>query len=102
MEWYVLNYEWNKRKIIKYNIFNNINFKEGIENLLKEFITYEDFIERLDSLLKYCFWCKREYEISVGDLFEQDLNKYEKIDVYSQIKPNIKILAKYIIDKYNE
>ena len=29
------------------------------------------------------------------------LSKYEKIDIYNQIKPNIKILAKYIINNYN-
>ena len=33
----------------------------------------------------------------VGDLFEKDLDKYEKIDVYQQLKPNLNTLADYII-----
>ena len=45
----------------------------------------------------YSFWSKREYEISVGDAFETNLNNYEKIDVYSQVKPNIIQLAQYIL-----
>lgn len=101
-EFYVLNYRFNEQDICKFNIFNSVKFTEGIDRLLKEFVTFDDFVEKLDSLLRYCFWCKREYEISVGDLFEQDLDKYFKVDVYSQVAPNIDVLAHLIIDCHNE
>ena len=100
LEWFVLNYDFNRKKIENYNIFRNFYFIENIKKLLEEHLTFEDFIIQLDKKLRYSFWSKREYEISVGDAFEENLNKYEKIDVYSQVKPNIKILAKYIIDNY--
>ena len=100
LEWFVLNYDFNRRKIENYNIFRNFYFIENVKKLLEEHLTFEDFIIQLDKKLRYSFWSKREYEISVGDAFEENLNKYEKIDVYSQVKPNIKILAKYIIDNY--
>lgn len=102
LKWYVLNYDFNRKKVENFNIFRNIRFVEGVQDLLEHYITFEDFVEKLESELKYAFWSKREYEISVSDAFETDLNKYEKIDVYSQVKPNVRILAKYIIDNYND
>ena len=100
MEWFVLNYDFNKRRIEDFNIFRNSYFTKSVEELLKEYSSFEEFVIQLDRKLMYCFWSKREYEISVGDAFEKDINKYKKIDVYSQVKPNIEILAKYIIDNY--
>ena len=101
LKWYVLNYNFNEKKVENFNIFRSIRFTESVQDLLDNYITFEDFVEKLDRKLKYSFWSKREYEISVGDAFETDLDKYEKIDIYSQVKPNVKILAKYIIDNYN-
>lgn len=102
MEWYTLNYDFNAKKIYNYNIFNNAKFIRGVDELLSNFITFDDFLEKLEREVKYCFWSKREYEISVGDAFEEDINKYTKIDVAYQILPNIKALAKYIIEFHNE
>lgn len=102
MEWYVLNYDFNAKKVYNYNIFNSTRFNEGIERLLSEFMTMEDFIEKLTNQVKYCFWSKREYEISVSDAFETDLDKYEKICVADQVLPNIKLLANYIVEYHNE
>ena len=102
LEWYVLNYDFNGKKVENFNIFRSCRFVDGVKELLDSYITFEDFVEKLEKELQYAFWSKREYEISVSDAFETDLNKYEKIDVYSQVKPNVRILAKYIIDNYND
>ena len=101
-EFWVLNYDFNNKKVVNYNIFTNGRFVDGVADLLNEYITFEDFCDKLDRLLRYCFWSKREYEISVGDAFEEDLNKYEKIDVYRQVSANLDALAHLIIDYYNE
>jgi hypothetical protein len=101
MEWYVLNYDFNGKRIEQFNIFRSVRFCEGVKKLLDEFITMDDFIEKLTSQVKYCFWCKREYEISAGDLYEHDLNKYERVDVSDQVLPNIKALAEYIVNYHN-
>ena len=98
MEWYVLNYDFNKKQIIKFNIFNNIKFYSGVKELLENYTDIDDFVSGLTSLLRYCFWCKREYEISVGDAFENDLDKYVKLDIFEQVIPNVKVLAYYIIN----
>lgn len=98
LEWYVLNYNWNKKKVENFNIFRSYRFSEGVKDLLKYYTTFDEFVEELEKELMYAFWAKREYEISVGDAFETDLNKYEKLDVYWQVKPNVKALAHYILD----
>ena len=45
---------------------------------------------------------RREYECSVGDAFETDINNYEKWDTYSQAKPNMVIIAHEVIRQYKE
>lgn len=100
MEWYVLLHSFNKDKMISYNIFNNSKLNEELEELKKKFISKEIFISELDRTLRWCFWSKAEYEIMAGDLFEKDLDKYEKIDVYQQLKPNLNALADYIINQW--
>jgi len=101
-KFYVLNYDFNSKKMVMYNIFNNARLTEGIDELIANFITYEDFREKLKNLLMYCFWSKREYEIMATDLFEDDPGKWEKIDIYYQVLPNIDVIAKIIIDCHNE
>lgn len=102
MEWYVLNFSYAEGKVQKFNIFRSVRFKEGVDKLLHNFVTMDKFTEDLRNLLVYCFWCKREYEISAGDLHCQNLDKYIRVDVYDQIIPNLDILANYIINYSNE
>lgn len=97
MEWYVLLHDFNKDKIISYNIFNNSKLDKELKELKENYISKENFVSELDKILRWCFWSQSEYEIMVGDLFEKDLDKYEKIDVYQQLKPNLNTLANYII-----
>lgn len=102
MEWYVLNYNFNLKKIEPINIFNYGNFLKDIKEIYKEYIERKEDIEffenKINSELLYYFWSKREYEISVGDLFEKDLEKYEKIDVYYQVKMNFKVFIEYLLN----
>ena len=102
MEWYVLNYNFNLKKIEPINIFNYGNLLEEIKEIYKEYIERKEDIEffenKINSQLLYYFWSRREYEISVGDLFEKDLEKYEKIDVYYQVKMNFKVFIEYLLN----
>ena len=101
LEWYVLNYDFNKKKIEYFNIFQHSYLVESLkEYLSNDNFNYSDYIERVDKLLRYCFWSKREYEISVADAFETDISKLKKIDVYFQLKPNIEKIAEYFKNWY--
>jgi hypothetical protein len=97
MKFYVLNYDWNKKEVVNYNIFNSVKFSNGIKEIMAKDPEDIDYMNEIDSLAKYCFWSKREYEISVGDAFDENLDNYEKIDVYRQVAMNISIITDYVI-----
>ena len=79
MKWYVLNYDWNRRKVYSFNIFDNCHFSQYVNELLDNFVTMDKFVEELGNEVRYCFWSKREYEISVGDAFDTNFDNYEKM-----------------------
>ena len=99
LEWYVINYDFNRKEMEDFNIFRSVRFTEGVENLLKENLSFDEFVERLEKELMYAFWSKVEYEVMIGDVFG---TIERKVDIYSQVKPNVRLLAKYILDNYNE
>ena len=126
-EYYVLNYDFNKKKVVNYNIFNNIRVQEWTEKEVRKYlrapkkykhiVQYENkFLGReeiavygLDALVeeidRTIAWQERgrcEYECSVGDAFETDINNYEKWDTYSQAKPNMAIITHEVIRQYKE
>ena len=94
MEWYVVNYDFNRGKAYFFNIFDSSRLNDGLEKLPRD--NKEEFIKELNSLLRYCFWSKCEYEIYVTDAFHDQPNEITQIDVYEQLKPNLNILADYI------
>lgn len=124
LEFYVLNYNWNENKVVNYNIFNNIHVYEFTIKAVKKYlrnqskysktiygygdketkILYgkEAFVEELRSIIQWQEWSRREYEISVGDAFESDINKMEKWDCYQQFLPNKELVADYVINQYRK
>ena len=126
-EYYVLNYDTNKKKVENFNIFRNCLVQEHTEKAVKKYLRspknykyviqhkndflgreeivvygFEALVKEIDSIIKWREWSKREYEISVGDVFETDINKLEKWDTYSQAHPNAEIIAYTVIRQYKE
>ena len=119
-EYYVLNYDCNAKKIVPFNIFRNIHVQEWTEKAVRKYLrspknfTYKSFdgkeilhgfdalVREIDGIIAWQEHWRREYEISVGDLFETDINNYEKWDTYSQAKPNMVIIAHEVIWQYKE
>ena len=120
-EFYVLNYDCNRKKVINYNIFNNILVQEWTENAVKKYLrspkkfTYKPYdkdgmticgfdalVREIESNIRWQEWGRREYEISVGDAFETDVDELEKWDCYMQAKPNMTIIAHEVIRQYKE
>ena len=58
MEWYVLNYDFNKRKVEIFNIFRSITFTKGVQELLDNYVTFDDFVEKLKNI---CFVSHSHY-----------------------------------------
>ena len=120
-EFYVLNYDFNNKKVINFNIFNNILVQERAEKAVKKYLrspknfTYTPYnnneeilygfdalVKELDRTIAWQEYGRREYEISVGDAFETDCNKLKKLDCYQQTKPNMVIIAHEVIRQYKE
>ena len=119
-EYYVLNYDTNKKKVIPYNIFRNINVQECTEKAVRKYIrspknyTYKSFdgkeeiygfdalVKELDSIIRWQEWGRSEYEISCGYKFETDCNKLQSTDCYEQCKPNMGVIAREVIWQYKQ
>lgn len=104
-EWYVLNESFNhNRSIEPYNIFNNIRVNDETNALCIKYkrdkMTFEDFTEELRKIIMWQEWGRCEYEIVVGSLFAYEEKDLKKIDCYQQALPNIKIIAKYVLEEY--
>ena len=126
-EYYVLNYDFNKKKVVNYNIFNNIRVQEWTEKEVRKYlrapkkykhiVQYENkflgieeiaiygfdaLVEEIDRTIAWQERGRREYEVSVGDAFETDCKKLEKWDCYEQVKPNMKMITHEVIRQYKE
>ena len=86
IEWYVYYHGINRRKIIKWNIFEHSTFRDKVEDMLKENLTKEEFSAQLKKELMYYMWSKSEYELIlhpwIGDASDV------KIDIYDQVTMN--------------
>ena len=119
-EYYVLNYDCNAKKIVPFNIFRNILVQEWAEKAVRKYLrspknfTYKSFdgkeilhgfdalVKELDGIIAWQEHWRREYEMSVGDLFETDCNKLEKWDCYGQAHMNIETISREIIRQYKQ
>lgn len=100
-EWYVLNENHNTHEIVPYNIFNNIRVNERTNELCSKYkkdkMSFEHFTEELRRIIQWQEWSRCEYEILVGSLFG---DMQQKIDCYQQALPNMKIIAKHVLEQY--
>ena len=126
-EYYVLNYDTNKKKVINYNIFNNINVQEWTEKEVRKYlrapkkykhiVQYENkflgreeiaiygfdaLVKEIDRTIAWQERGRREYECSVGDAFEDNCEKLEKWDCYGQTHMNMEMIAREVIWQYKE
>ena len=123
-EYYVLNYNFNKKCVENFNIFNNISLNDEVEKEVRKYLRspkkyyyqkydfntkeyyhiydFDGLCETIKSLIMWQEWARREYEISVGDAFEDDLSKFEKWDCYRQCEPNIPMITREIIYQYKQ
>ena len=119
-EYYVLNYDCNAKKIVPFNIFRNIHVQEWTEQAVRKYLrspknfTYKSFdgkeilhgfdalVKELDGIVKCEEWSRREYEVSVGDAFEDNCEKLEKWDCYGQAHMNMEMIAREVIWQYKQ
>lgn len=98
LNWFVLNYDVNSNKVKPYNVLSN--WESSIRKARKKMKTKNDLISWLNKEFMYYYWCKAEYETMMGG-FSTDVDDLEKIDIYTQLKPNLEVIADYIIHTLN-
>ena len=123
-EYYVLNYNFNKKCVENFNIFNNITLNDAVEKEVRTYLRspkkyyymkhglwvgentyiygFDGLCETIKSLIMWQEWGRVEYEISVGDAFEDDLDNFEKWDCYKQCIPNIPMITREVIWQYKQ
>lgn len=105
-EYYVLNYDCNKKCVEHFNVFRNIRVQEWTEKEIRKYLRnpshyecrdYHDdtrtlygfpaLCEEIRHIIMWQEWSRREYEISVSDAFVteisdvlKDIDKYDSID----------------------
>ena len=99
LKWYVINHDFNRNKVYHMDIFIQDITDCLIKNLIKKKIkNYSDLYEYLLKEFMFYYWCRAEYEMSIGGLFVKDIEKdLEKIDVWYQIEPNLDRICEYVI-----
>ena len=119
-EYYVLNYDTNKKKVIPYNIFRNINVQECTEREIRKYLrssknyTYKSFdgkeeiygfdalVKEIDHIIKWQEWSRCGYEMGVCYKFETDCKKIMHMDCYEQAHMNIEIIVREVIRQYKQ
>lgn len=95
LEFYSLVWDNNKKEVISINIFQNIRIQQDLNRICSKKLSKEEFKEEFKSALKSTYWSRVEYELNVSEVFSKD-EKYQKIDVWTQIEPNMSILVDYL------
>ena len=107
-EFYVINYDLNKRNVGMWNIFNNWvvsvevfkQCKKHLRNRKK--FTFEELQEEVRKIIMWQEWSRVEYEISVGKPFLDNVNELKKVDAYWQAEPNMKVITEMCIKRTKE
>ena len=120
-EFYVLNYDINKRKVEPFNVFNNCWVQEQTEKEIKKYIRnpknykYKSFwkdekelygfdalVKRIDGIIADEEWGRSEYEMCCGYKFETNCNKLQSTDCYEQCKSNMGMITREMIWQYKQ
>lgn len=97
LHWNVFNHDFNKDKIVSYDIFSHLGFVADFKKADKRAKNNDEFLDEVEHLLQYYFWAKAEHEILVKGLFDNENKSQVKIDVYAQIKLNWNTFTQYLL-----
>lgn len=65
-------------------------------------LPFDELVKEIRRTIRWQEWSRREYEISVGDAFETDINQFEKWDCAQQAEPNMEAIARECIYQYKQ
>ena len=101
LKWNVFISDFNRRKIITYNIFDHYKFKEECDEVWKKYKTdFPKCSEVVKRNLMYYFWSKCEWEVIIRHWPPSDRHEDKKIDVYEQVMQNWNVFIIYLWNYY--
>ncbi len=98
LEWNVLMWDSNNKKVINYNVLGKELIKELHKKIVKK-KTITNYNELKESIRSWCmnyYQSKCEREILVSGWFAEE-DEFEKIDAWRQIEMNLDRMCEYII-----
>lgn len=116
-KYYVLNDDFNEHRVEPFNIFRNHYVNSQTIKAVRKYLRspskfefkrwgsdkviygFEAFVETINLIIKCEEWARCEYEIMVNGLFS-DEDCAQKIDCYTQCKPNMEMIAREVIYQY--
>ena len=119
-EYYVLNYDTNKKKVENFNIFCNCFVQEHTEKAVRKYVrnhkkfTYKSFdgkeeiygfdalVKEIDHIIKWQEWSRCGYEMGVCYKFETDCKNIKHMDCYEQAHMNIEMITREVIRQYKQ
>ena len=87
LEWNVFCYNFNEKKIEKFNVFNHASFERDVRRLLVKTESKEEFSDELAVSVKYYYWAKSEWEVVITP-WVGSKSAILKVDVVEQLKMN--------------
>lgn len=125
MKWNVILENYSTERLYAFNVFDDTEFRTNIEKLFEQKYDRKRFEEELDRQAHYSFWAKVEWETifttwppyidakeieriideyyinrkpgePLPDKVDVRLKKYQKIDVYAQLRANWDRFADYV------
>lgn len=101
--WNVFFYDFNKRRIVPYNIFDHASFREDCKKHAKKYAQDpEKFAEEVKHELHYYFWCKCEYEIILSGWPPKEDDDGRKVDICQQVLLNWDVFIAWLWEHRKE
>lgn len=97
-EWNVFRYNFNTKQIEPFNVFHNITFFNDCKAILKRNNGTGDLSNELKHVAMYTYWCRSEYEVMIGEIFDSE--HATKVDIYSQLMLNWNAFINYVKEAY--
>lgn len=123
-EFYVVNENFNQKKMVMWNIFNNCIIYDWTLQAVKKYVRspqkfkrvkwghseedrtiygFEAFCEELRGIFMHELWSRCEYEFCISPWICRDdelQKRTEKWDGFKQVEPNIPVIAREVIYQY--
>lgn len=99
-EYYALRADFNNKKVEQFNIFDNSYVYDctvkAVVRYMSGAIKYDDYVKEIRNCIMHEMWARCQYEMAMGDMFVDNMDKLHKVDVFTQVEKNIPVIAMYV------